>query len=219
MNIGCAILAGGKSSRMGTDKALLEYDGKHFIEKIAGELSWFDERIIARGSNSGLNSQLEREWTVIPDRYPGHGPIGGLHAALSDCASDALFVVTCDMPLIESGLVRELCNCMQETDLEAERVDAYDVVISIGMDGKIHPLCGVYRKSVVPVLEEQIVSGRNRVMEALKKLRVKYVTIDSPDQAQQLANINTPQDYEAMRAISSKNPIESEKYPEKGKCN
>ena len=198
MKIGCAILAGGKSSRMGTDKALLEFEGKQFITQIAEELSWFDERIIARGGNSRLEGELEREWTVIPDFYPDHGPIGGLHAALSACESDALFVVTCDMPLIESELVRELCNFMQETDFDEKRVDAYDVVISVGEGGKIHPLCGVYRKSVVPVLEEQILSGRNRVMEALKRLRVNYVTVDSPAGARQLANINTPQDYEKL---------------------
>lgn len=198
MKIGCAILAGGKSSRMGTDKALLEFEGKQFITQIAEELSWFDERIIARGGNSRLEGELEREWTVIPDFYPDHGPIGGLHAALSACESDALFVVTCDMPLIESELVRELCNFMQETDFDEKRVDAYDVVISVGEGGKIHPLCGVYRKSVLPVLEEQILSGRNRVMEALKRLRVNYVTVDSPAGARQLANINTPQDYENL---------------------
>ena len=199
MKIGCAILAGGKSSRMGTDKALLEYDGKQFIEQIAEELSRFDERIIARGNNCGFNGDLEREWTVIPDLYPDHGPIGGLHAALSACESEALFVVTCDMPLIERDLVQELCEIMQETDSGEERVDAYDVVISVGEGGKIHPLCGVYRKSVLPVLEEQIISDQNRVMAALKKLRVKYVTIDSSARARQLANINTPEDYEKLR--------------------
>ena len=75
---------------------------------------------------------------------------------------------------------------------------AYDAVISVGEDGKIHPLCGVYRKSALPILEEQILSGRNKMMEVLKKLHVKYVTIDSSVGAQQLLNINTPQDYEKL---------------------
>ena len=186
---------------MGTDKALLEYEGKQFITQIAKELSWFDERIIARGNNSGFTGEIERDWAVIPDFYPDHGPIGGLHAALSACESDALFVVTCDMPLIESELVRELCAWMQEKDFGEERVDAYDVVISVEEGGKIHPLCGVYRKSVLPVLEEQIISDQNRVMAALKKLRVKYVTVDSSASARQLANINTPEDYEKLKHL------------------
>ena len=204
MKIGCAILAGGKSSRMGTDKALLEFEGKQFITQIAEELSWFDERIIARGGNSRLEGELEREWTVIPDFYPDHGPIGGLHAALSACESDALFVVTCDMPLIRSELVRRLCEEMQNADgpgsaLAGEHVDAYDAIISVGMDGKVHPLCGVYRKSALPVLEEQILSGRNKVMAVLERLQVKYVSIDSSAEAQQLSNINTPLDYEKLK--------------------
>ena len=206
MNVGCVILAGGKSSRMGTDKALLEYDGKQFIEQIAKELSSFEERIIARGSNSRFSDLIEEEWTVIPDIYPDHGPIGGLHAALSACKSDALFVVTCDMPLFSRQLAERLCAEMQngedsETNSDGEYVDAYDVIISVGDSGKIHPLCGVYRKSALSVLEEQIVSERNRVMEALRKLRVKYVTIDSPDQVRQLANINTPEEYETLKYL------------------
>ncbi len=199
MKIGCVILAGGKSSRMGTDKALLEYDGRYFIEQIADELSRFEERIIARGSNPGILGDIERVWKVIPDLYPEHGPLGGLHAALSACESDALFVATCDMPLMGCELARKLCAAMQDTDDGGNRVDAYDVVISVGSDGKVHPLCGVYRKSAIPVLEEQIASDRNRVMEALKKLRVNYVTIDSPALARQLANINTLEDYEKLK--------------------
>ncbi len=210
MNIGCVILAGGKSSRMGTDKALLEYDGKQFIEQITEELSQFEERIIARGTNSGFSAELEEKWNVIPDIYPDHGPIGGLHAALSSCESDALFVITCDMPLFNRELAERLCAEMQsgeglETDTDGKHVDAYDVIISVGNNGKVHPLCGVYRKSVLSVLEEQILSDRNRVMEALQDLRVKYVTIDSPDQEKQLANINTPQEYEALHSSIKKN--------------
>ena len=196
MTIGCVILAGGKSSRMGTDKALLQLDGKKFIEQI-------EEKIIAHGNTRELS---DTNWTVISDIYPNHGPIGGVHSALSVCQSDALFVVTCDMPLLKSSLARKLCNIMCESEVMNQMVDgavseqiAYDVVISVGEDGKIHPLCGVYRKSVLPVLEEQILSGRNKVMEALNKLHVKYVTIDSSIGAQQLFNVNTPQDYEKIK--------------------
>ena len=193
MNIGCVILAGGKSSRMGTDKALLEFDGKKFIEQISEELEWFEEKIIAHGNTRELSDTI---WAVISDIYPNHGPIGGIYTALSVCQSDALFVATCDMPLLKSSLTRKLCNVMCESEVVGQM--AYDAVISVGEDGKIHPLCGVYRKSALPILEEQILSGRNKMMEALKKLNVKYVTIDSSIGAQQLLNVNTPQDYEKL---------------------
>lgn len=202
MKIGCVILAGGKSSRMGTDKALLELDGKTFIEQISKELEWFEEKIIAHGNTRELS---DTNWTVVSDIYLNHGPLGGIHSALSVCQSDALFVVTCDMPLLKSSLAHKLCDIMCESEVMSQTVDntvlgqvGYDAVISVGEDGKMHPLCGVYRKSALPILEEQLLSGRNKVMEALKKLHVKYITVDSSMDTQQLFNINTPQDYEKL---------------------
>ena len=113
MTVGCVILAGGKSSRMGTDKALLELNGKKFIEQISEELDWFEEKIIAHGNNRELSGT---SWTLISDSYPNHGPIGGIHAALSVCQSDALFVVTCDIPLISKRLVKEICDIFEQED-------------------------------------------------------------------------------------------------------
>ena len=108
LKIGCVILAGGKSSRMGEDKALLKYEGKFFVEKIAEELYFFEEKIVARGNNPELEDFVKKNfWKVIPDEYENHGPLGGLHAALEKCDSDALFVVTCDI----FGLFSTLLFC------------------------------------------------------------------------------------------------------------
>ena len=74
MNIGCVILAGGKSSRMGTDKALLEINGTNFIKKIAGELDSFEEKIFARGNREPISFD---GWKNIPDVYQECGPDGG----------------------------------------------------------------------------------------------------------------------------------------------
>lgn len=186
MKIGCAILAGGKSSRMGTDKALLDIKGENFIERICKELDFFEEKIIARGSRSDIKDIF---WDIIPDRYPERGPIGGLHAALFACKSDALFCVSCDMPLLQKTLAKELCGYMKE---------GVDAVIAVTEDGRKHPLCGVYRKSMLSVLEEQILAGNNRMMATLDKMRVEYVTLDHRN-SQQLKNINTPEEYMAIK--------------------
>lgn len=185
MKIGCAVLAGGKSSRMGTDKALLELDGKNFITKLCDELDCFEEKIIARGNRSDIK---DISWKIISDLYPERGPIGGLHAVLSACSSDAMFCVSCDMPLLQISLAKELCGYMRE---------GIDAVIAVTEDGRKHPLCGVYRKSVLPVLEEQILEGNNRMMAALQQMRVEYVTIHSQN-SQQLKNINTPEEYKSV---------------------
>lgn len=185
MRIGCAILAGGKSSRMGTDKALLEYDGKNFIKRLCDELDFFEEKIIARGNRSDIK---DISWDIIPDIYPDHGPVGGLHAVLSICESDAVFCVSCDMPLLQVSLVKTLCGYME---------DEIDAVIAVTEDGRKHPLCGIYRKSILPVLEEQILADNNRVMAALNKIRTEYVILDCQN-SRQLKNINMPEDYLAI---------------------
>lgn len=187
MDIGCMILAGGKSSRMGTDKALLEINGTNFIGKIAGELNFFEEKFFARGNCEAVSVP---GWQNIPDIYPECGPIGGLHAALKTCRSDALVCVTCDMPLLKSELVRDLCDQMTEE---------YDAVILKETDGRIHPTCGIYRKSAVNVFEQQILDGNYRMMQVLDRLRVKYVTIDPQIGSWQLKNINTPEDLRELK--------------------
>lgn len=186
MTIGCVILAGGKSSRMGTDKALLEINGKKFIRRIAEELDFFEEKLIARGKNRATPID---GWNVIPDIYPECGPVGGLHAALTACESDALFCVSCDMPLIRRELVEELCEQITE---------AFDAVIVRDESGRAHPICGVYRKSAVPVFEQQILTGNYRVMRALEHLRIRYVTVALENGGEQLRNINTPEDYREL---------------------
>lgn len=189
MKIGCVILAGGKSSRMGSDKALLKIKNETFIEHLMEELSGFGEKLIARGDNGGVFST---DWTVLPDIYKEHGPLGGLHSALSVCSSDALFCVTCDMPLLQKGFCKEVCD---------EWEDAYDAVIVETADGRKHPLCGIYRKEAAKVLEMQMKSGDNRVMRALEKMRVKVVKVDSDKTAHQLKNVNTPEDYLEIREM------------------
>ncbi len=181
-NIGCAILAGGKSVRMGQDKALLEYQGESFIERICKEFDFFFEKYIARGTNPDC---FIEGWKVMEDIYKDKGPIGGIHAVLSCCAADAMFFATCDMPFLTGKLSKMLCEELKED---------VDAVIAVTEDGRKHPLCGVYRKSMVRVCEAQILSGNNRMVSVLDKVNVAYVPVNGQD-ALQLQNINTKKEY------------------------
>ena len=185
MKIGCAVFAGGKSSRMGTDKALLEWKGKNFIKRLCDELDDFEEKIIARGNRSEIE---DVSWQIISDIYPERGPMGGLHAVLTACRSDAMCCVSCDMPFLQIALAKKLCESMEEET---------DAVIAVTADGRKQPLCGVYSKSLLPVLEEQLLAGDYRMMKALQNVRVKYVLLDDKD-SEQLKNINTPEEYLAI---------------------
>lgn len=170
---------------MGSDKALLTYKDSNFIQILCNVLSSFEERIIARGGRSELPST---DWNVIPDIYPEKGPLGGLHAVLSACESEAVFFISCDMPLLQKSLVDYLCSFLDE---EA------DAVISVTKDGRKHPLCGVYKKSVAPLAEKQIESGRYSMMGFLDRLRVKWVDLDTVFSSQ-LMNINTQEEYDLL---------------------
>ena len=179
---GCCILAGGKSLRMGQDKALLEYEGKKFIERLCEELDFFPEKYIARGNNPDCKV---RGWKNIEDLYPGKGPMAGIHATLLSCQAEAMFFTTCDMPLLKRNLAELLLSALEE---------GIDAVIAVTADERKHPLCGVYRKSTMDIFEKQLQSGNYRMMDALNKLQVRYLPFSEEDSLQ-LQNINTREDY------------------------
>lgn len=174
---------------MGRDKALMEINGIRFIDAIYDACEGFEEKIIARGNQTEI---YEKNWNVISDIYQERGPIGGIHSALSKCQSEALFCTSCDVPFLKTALIERLCRELEEGS---------DAVIAVEQDGRIHPTCGVYRKTILPVLEQQIQSGNNKMMHVLNKVQVKYVEVD-PEEVHQLCNINTPEELTFYRGIS-----------------
>jgi len=185
MDIGSVVLCGGKSSRMGTQKALLTINGETFLHRTLTQLQDFEEILIS-ANDPALASLCA--YPVIPDRYPGCGPMGGLHAALSTCRSGALLAVACDMPCFTAALVRLLLSHWCE--------DA-DAVIAMTPDGRYHPLCAIYRKSLAPIFEDHLRSGKCKLLTALPRDGVRFVPVPE-DLAPCLKNVNTPEDYLAL---------------------
>ena len=187
MKFGSVILAGGRSLRMGEDKAKLKIDGMCFLDRIAEELCGFDELLV---SVDELARHPVLPYPTVCDRFPGCGPMAGLHAALSVCASEALFVVSCDLPLFRGELAVYLCERL------TQEVDA---VVPLTSDGRIHPLCAVYRKEAAALFEQFLMAGNLRIRDVLRSLRVEYVPIsDSPCSESWLLNVNTKEEYQAL---------------------
>ena len=138
VSVGAVLFAGGKSRRMGTDKASLTLHGDTFLQRIAGELSPFPEKLL---SVDDPDRYPQLPWLHVTDEKPGCGPLGGLCAVLRACRSEALLVVSCDLPLYERRLGDYLCGRLQEP---------FDAVVSTTPDGT-HPLCAVYRKRCLPL--------------------------------------------------------------------
>ena len=184
------ILAGGASRRMGADKAQLVLDGVTMIERLARALA-----TIAAGVTVVGRQLNDERFKSASDVYPQWGALGGVHAALSACASDWALIVACDMPNVST----ELCN-----RLASFRAD-FEAVAPIQPDGRPQPLCAFYQKH--PCLSEAknlIESGERKPVTLLQSVRTRWVSFnelsDLPAANLLFENLNTPEDY--LRAQS-----------------
>ncbi len=184
------ILAGGCSSRMGSDKALLPYQGGRFIEAIHRRMEDLFEEVIVVTADPGRYDFLPCR--RVTDIFPGMGALGGIHAALRQCGAERIFVVACDMPHLVPGLIRYLCSLEEEAD----------VVVPEG-EGGLEPLHAVYRKSVLPIVEEALGDGRCRVVSFFDRVRVRRVSREEVERIDPglsaFRNINTPEEYYRFR--------------------
>lgn len=183
------ILTGGKSSRMGTDKARLRLGAETFAEKIAAALGSMTERVRPVG---GFGPG--EVGPAVPDVYREWGALGGLHAALAACQSEWAAVVACDLPFVTGELFARLA---------ALRAD-FEAVVPIQSDGRAQPLCALYRKEpCLGQVEELIRAGERRPRALLERVRTRRVEFrelaDLTDSALFFININTPADYSRAR--------------------
>lgn len=187
------ILAGGASSRMGTDKSQLLIDRQTFAERISETLLKLTDSVTVVGK-SPEGSKLPS----VSDVYPQWGALGGLHAALAACRRDWAIVVACDLPFVTAELFLSLSSL---------RLD-HEAVVPIQPDGRPQPLAALYR--VDPCRQratELIEAGRRRPLDLLEAVKTRWVSFDeirNLEQAERFfVNINTPSDYyEATRGYS-----------------
>ena len=184
--VGAALLAGGESRRMGRDKNMLPFGAETFQAHIAAQLTDFPERLLSVG---GQTYTLPG-FTTVPDLLPGRGPLGGLYSLLTVCRSEALLLVPCDVPLFSGELAHFLAQALTEE---------WEAVIPVTRDGREHPVCGVYRKAILPRLRAQLESGDGRMRTLLAALSTRRLPLsETPFPDRCLTNVNTPQIYEAL---------------------
>ncbi len=189
MKAAAIILSGGKSSRMGTNKALLKLNEKTTIERMVDILKvYFNDLILV---TNDMDSYQSLGVKMVSDHYPGKGPLAGFHAGLKASDYDVNFIVACDMPFISGELAATL----------VEKIDHYDALVPV-INGKKQTLCAVFRKKTVDKMEECIENGRLPIKHLLDHLNVLYVTekdldINSNiDLERVFFNMNHPHEYE-----------------------
>ena len=186
------ILAGGKSSRMGRNKALLKIQGKTFIERQIDLLrEIFDDIIISANSPS--------EYTflhipVIKDVYPEKGPLGGIYTGLMNSRSSHTFFLACDMPFVELPLIRYLKGLVKD----------FDVVVPQSKRG-IEPLHAFYSKNCLEPIKRELSSNNLRIISFFSDVKVKIVELDSLTSSisfqDSIRNLNTREDYENVKNL------------------
>jgi molybdopterin-guanine dinucleotide biosynthesis protein A len=188
-NISAAIMAGGRSRRMGKTKALLQYRGRPLIAQVYETLQPLFEDIFLVTNDPGIFDFLP--CPKIPDRIPGKGPISGVDAALRYSQNPTVLVVGCDAPFLSPSLLKLLTGKVVEADL----------VIPYGPRGA-EPLCAVYGKGCLPLIEESIRKGNFKLGELGKRLRTREVSMEEVAAVDpgflSFRNINTPGEYQTL---------------------
>ncbi|MDP2912044.1 MAG: molybdenum cofactor guanylyltransferase [Candidatus Omnitrophota bacterium] len=180
------ILAGGKSSRFGRDKALVKIDGMPIIKRQINILAGIFKTVLVVTDNT--RRYRLRGVKIIRDIIPEKGPLGGIYSGLMASDSFYNFVTACDMPFLNIGLVRYMLK----------KAAGYDAVV-VRFNGRAHPLCAVYTKNCLVLAGIRISKDNLKLSGLLKNVKTRVISemeIKRFDpEGRCLANLNTVKDY------------------------
>jgi len=185
------VLAGGRSSRMGKDKAELPWQGGTMLSAAVDKLALFCKEIIVVGPQRTLDRNVR--WTQ--DRYVGKGPLAGLHAGLEEASDDSVLIVPCDMPTLPVRVLEEI--------VKLAGTGEFDVVLPVHSDGN-EPLCTWLSKpACLPVIRRLLEEGHTCPLDIYPHVRVGELDMEkifSQAEVEKIfANLNSPVDYEAAK--------------------
>lgn len=191
------ILAGGNSSRMGTDKALVNILGQTMIERIltrAKTMEWATIHIITNRPQDYTHLGL----SLYRDVVLGKGSLGGIYSALHYSPTAYTFVLACDMPFINPALIRYMQNLCAN--------DPYDVVVP-RVQGHPQGLHAIYKQTCLPAIRRKLDANRLKVIGFFDEMRVHYLdeaeyTPFTPG-GEAFRNINTPEELAEAQQLAS----------------
>jgi molybdopterin-guanine dinucleotide biosynthesis protein A len=174
------ILAGGKSNRMGRDKALLPIRGSTLIESIINQIKDLFSEIIVSVSEKDKYEFLN--YRVITDERQGEGPLVAILSCLRASKNRINFVTACDTPDMDINFLKKLLY-------EGE---TFDIVVPKYKNGKYEALLAVYTKNIIPVIEEELQRKSRKISPIFSRCKTKYVEMDNE---KWYKNLNTAEDY------------------------
>jgi len=187
------VLAGGHSSRMGSDKAFVELEGKPLLTRMLALASAVALEVRIVGSKSKFGDYGR----VIEDEFPDHGPLAGIHAALRSSSTDPNLMLAVDMPFLEMDFLRYLA--------EQAAAKQSAVVTLPRAQGNWQTLCAVYRKPFLHIAEDALREGKNKIDPLFSKVEVR--AIEEAELRKQnfspamFRNLNTPEELQQASKI------------------
>jgi molybdopterin-guanine dinucleotide biosynthesis protein A len=199
-NITAFILAGGSSSRIGSNKALLEIGGKSLISRLIEIVHPIFDEVIISSNESELYEGTDKR--IIKDIITGRGPLGGIHSALQFTKTEKNFFVSCDMPFISKDVIEFLCGYKSEK-----------AIMILKADRRIQQLCGIYSKRIFPDVDSLLKESNQKdsqlkgsIFDLLNRVDSEIIDVSGlkfyhPDL---FFNINTPDDFNYAKNILEK---------------
>jgi len=176
------ILAGGQSHRFGRNKALFVIDGKSIIERVIAAIPPTSQIFLITNSPA---EYAHLALPTLPDHYPGCGPLAGIHAGLHHSPQEWNFFLACDFPSLQSSVIKEILTAPRTAQ----------VILPETSEG-LQPLCALWSKAALPIVETALQKQERRVHAVLAKLPFHMI---SPTAPQMLFNLNTPLDLRKLQ--------------------
>jgi len=165
MKVTSIVLAGGKNLRLGRNKALETLNGKSLVEHVVERLRPLTNQILIVTSQEQLDLPVACKAEILVDLYPGKGPLGGIYTGLLASQSSHNIVVACDMPFLNTGLLRYMVELSRDFDAVVPRLG----------EGMVEPLHAIYSKNCLSSIKIQLECNQLEVNSFLNKVRVRFV--------------------------------------------
>ncbi|MCB4751560.1 MAG: molybdenum cofactor guanylyltransferase MobA [Sulfurovum sp.] len=187
--IPAVIFAGGKSSRMGKDKALLPFGA---YESLA---AYQYHRLNVFFNSVYLSTKTDKfgfDAPLIMDRYKVYSPLTALVSAFEVLDEEAIFILSVDTPFVDNTVIQNIITTRQKEDAIIARTN-----------NKIQPLCGLYVRSMLPLAQEALTQRKHRLTRFLEEINTKYVDFEDE---KLFLNLNHPFEYKAAKKLISSKP-------------
>ncbi len=198
MKVTSIILAGGKNVRLGRSKALEALDGKSLIERVVERLRPLTDQMLIVTSRERFNLPVALEAEILVDLYPDKGPLGGIYTGLLASRSSRSIVVGCDMPFLNTELLRYMVGLSRNFDAVVPRLGG----------GMVEPLHAIYSKSCLDSMKAQLEHDQLKLHSFLSTVRVRYVELAESQkldpQLLSFFNINCQSDIDRAIALAAK---------------